>query len=92
MKLLPVLLIAIFANFLSAYLLWYFDNCLSTEYTHIGDIMQNVLWAVSMIGGTTIMILRRKDLFKGLMTFWTVLIFLFCTPFPFVTVVILLNH
>jgi hypothetical protein len=63
--------------------MWYSDNS-PAEQTPFFDHIIMMEWVACMITAIVICIMGRKVLFKKKLVFFTVLLLIFCTPFPVV--------
>ncbi|WP_183576155.1 hypothetical protein HDF18_19975 [Mucilaginibacter sp. X5P1] len=90
-KLIPIIIIAAVTNLIVKLIFDYSNNAPTGETPHWDHIM-DVIWIIGMLAGITIAIINRKYLFKkATMIIATLAALLFCTPFPFILIVVLTN-
>lgn len=89
-KLIPIIVVALLTNLIVLPIFNYSNNVASKEIPHLDNIM-SVIWFIGMILGATFAIINRKVLFKKLrLIIATIVTLIFCTPFPFILLAILI--
>jgi len=82
MKLLPIIILAIIANTVMALAFIFLRSDIPEEV--MTDLQVKVIYGtflVTTVSGIGFALMKRKELFKGALKFWTWLSLLFCTPF-----------
>lgn len=88
-KVLPIIVIAILTNLIVWQILTYSDGLPSEEIPY-WDKVSSIIWGISMLLALiTAVINRRYLLKKGVWIMATITALLFCTPFPFILIVVL---
>ena len=89
-KLAPIIVVAVSINLIVLPIFNYSNNVPSEDVPHLDNIM-SAIWVIGMILGATLAIIHRKILFKkASLIIATIVTLIFCTPFPFILLAVLI--
>ena len=90
-KLLPIIIVAILINLVVTILYNHSNEVPSDEVPYWDNIVSGV-WILGMVAAIIISIIKRKELFKNpLIITCTIICLIFCSPFPWVSIIKILN-